>query len=55
MLAILASIMADEHKHRDDFLRLRSLDTVSSKGHDGISVSVSLSVLQLTEIETPRR
>lgn len=54
MLAILASIMADEHKHRDDFLRLRSLDTVSSKGH-GISVSVSLSVLQLTEIETPRR
>lgn len=54
MLAILASIMADEHKHHD-FLRLRSLeDTTSSKGH-GISVSVSLSVLQLTEIETPRR
>lgn len=53
MLAILASIMADEHKHHD-FLRLRSLDIVSSKGH-GISVSVSLSVLQLTEIETPRR
>lgn len=53
MLVILASIMADEHRHHD-FLCFRGLDIVSSNGH-GISVSVSLSALQLTEIETPRR